>query len=512
MAASRRLARKLPSLISRHQRLISPETETPEFNEPATNSVSIQLDPSLPLLPLAVSHLSPPSPLPALPSVHASSPASLLRLLRRARHHPRLAPLDLHILLAAADASSAFRPDHGLTSLLAARLAASRRLPSLRRLLELVLTRPCPCADDSIFACPELLPTFRKAIVAFAASGHITAASEALASLRRVADSPLPAEFYNIILHALCCLHRHDDAILFYGEMTSVYRIAPDAYTFNILINSSCRAEGVDTAMRWFGEMQRRNCAPTGVSFNTLMRGFIRESRHKEGIKVAREMLEFGVGLSVVSMEILIGGLCRGSDVIKAAEVFVEFLGDGMVPEGFDCFELVDALCRVGKMDKAMQVVDMILERNTKCCLSVPAGATVLDCLMKAGKLDEVYRLMWRMIDQGIVPDTISCNSVFEALCEAGRTADANQLRVLAKEKGFEADGETYRVLVQGFGRQGSRKEGKAVLDEMLDSGFIPNIASYNRLLDGLHEMEIPDKPLVCITSLIHNGKLKNEI
>ncbi|CAO1942724.1 unnamed protein product [Urochloa humidicola] len=487
MAASRRLARKLPSLISRHQRLISPETEAPELTEPPTTSGSIPLDPSLPVLPLAVSHLSPPSPLPALPSAHASSPASLLRLLRRARHHPRLASLDLHILLAAADASPAFRPDHGLTSLLAARLAASRRLPSLRRLLDLVLARPCPCADDSIFACPELLPTFRKAIVAFAASGDIPAASEALASLRRAADSPLPAEFYNIILHALSRLRRHDDAIRFYAEMTSAYRVAPDAYTFNILINSSCRAEGVNNAMRWFSEMQRRSCAPTAVSFNTLMRGFIRERRYKEGIKVAREMLELGVGLSVVSMEILIGGLCRGGEALNAADVFVEFWGDGVVPEGFDCFELVEALCRVGKMDKAVEVVDMVLERNMKCCLSVPAGVMVLECLMKSGKLDKVCQLMWRMIDQGIVPDTISCNCVFEALCEAGRTADANQLRVLAKEKGFEADGETYRLLVQGFGRQGRRKEGEAVLDEMLDSGFIPNIASYNRLLDGLH-------------------------
>ncbi|KAI5003028.1 hypothetical protein ZWY2020_027678 [Hordeum vulgare] len=488
MAASRRLARKLPSIISKHQRLISPETETPEENpEISTSPASIPLDPSLPLLPLAVSHLSPPSPLPSLPSAHASSPEALLRLLRRARHHPRLAPLDLHLLLAAADASSAFRPDHRLTSLLAARLAASRRLPSLRRLLQLVLSRPCPCADDSIFACPDLIPTFRKAILAFATSGDIPAASEALASLRRAADSPLPAEFYNIILHALARLHRHDDAIRFYGEMTSVHRVAPDAYTFNILNNSSCRVEGVDAAMRWFEEMRRRSCAPTGVSFNTLMRGFFREGRHKEGLKVAHEMLQLGAGLSVASMEILIGGLCRGGETLKAAEVFQEFLVDAVVPEGYDCLDLVESLCHVRRVDKAMEVVELVLERNRASCLSVPAGVTVLECLMKAGRLDDVCRLMGRMAGQGIVPDTISCNCIFEALCEAGRTSDANRLRILAKENGFAADGATYNMLVQGFGRQGRVKEGEAVLDEMLDLGFIPNIVAYNRLLDSLH-------------------------
>uniref|UniRef100_A0A0A9D1I3 Pentacotripeptide-repeat region of PRORP domain-containing protein n=1 Tax=Arundo donax TaxID=35708 RepID=A0A0A9D1I3_ARUDO len=217
------------------------------------------------------------------------------------------------------------------------------------------------------------------------------------------------------------------------------------------------------------------------------MRGFFREGRYKEGIKVAREMLELGVGLTVVSMEILIGGLCRGGETLKAAEVFVEFWGHGVMPEGFDCLDLVEALCQAGQMEKAVQVVEMVLERQSSCCLSVPAGVTVLERLMKAGKLDEVCRLMGRMVDQGIVPDTVSCNCIVEALCEAGRTADANRLRLLAKEKSFAADGATYSMLVQGFGRQGKRKEGEVVLDEMLDSGFIPNITSYNRLLDGLH-------------------------
>jgi hypothetical protein len=75
---------------------------------------------------------------------------------------------------------------------------------------------------------------------------------------------------------------------------------------------------------------------------------------------VAREMLELGVGLSVASMEILFGGLCRGSKALEAAELFVEFLGDGVVPEGFDCFELVEALCRGGKVDRAVEVINIV--------------------------------------------------------------------------------------------------------------------------------------------------------
>lgn len=118
--------------------------------------------------------------------------------------------------------------------------------------------------------------------------------------------------------------------------------------------------------------MWHRSCASTGVSFNTLMRGFFREGRYKEGIKIAREMLELGVGLSVASMEILIGGLCRGGEALKAAEVFVEFFGDMVVPEGFDCLDLVESLCHVGSVEKAVEVVELVLERNRALFLERP--------------------------------------------------------------------------------------------------------------------------------------------
>jgi pentatricopeptide repeat protein len=82
--------------------------------------------------------------------------------------------------------------------------------------------------------------------------------------------------------------------------------------------------------------------------------------------------------------------------------------------EGFDTLELLESLCCAGRMDKAVEVVDKVLEKNKVCCLSVSAGITILEWLMNARKLDEVCSLMGRMVDQVIVPDTIFCNCIFE--------------------------------------------------------------------------------------------------
>jgi pentatricopeptide repeat protein len=46
----------------------------------------------------------------------------------------------------------------------------------------------------------------------------------------------------------------------------------------------------------------------------------------------------------------------------------------------------------------------------------------------------------------------------------------------------------TFSIIVRGFAKEGRTEEGKKVLDEMLDAGFIPNIITYNRFLDFLHK------------------------
>lgn len=50
-----------------------------------------------------------------------------------------------------------------------------------------------------------------------------------------------------------------------------------------------------------------------------------------------------------------------------------------VVPEGFECLDLVESLCHVGSVEKAVEVVELVWERNRACFLSVPAVVAVLE-------------------------------------------------------------------------------------------------------------------------------------
>ena len=81
--------------------------------------------------------------------------------------------------------------------------------------------------------------------------------------------------------------------------------------------------------------------------------------------------------------------------------------------------------------------------------------------------------------------DIVTFNSVLQDACSVRKTANANKLRLLASKKGLKLDGMTYRILVSGYAREGSQKEVELVLNEMLDKGFVSDLATYNRLMNG---------------------------
>lgn len=91
-----------------------------------------------------------------------------------------------------------------------------------------------------------------------------------------------------------------------------------------------------------------------------------------------------------------------------------------------------------------------------------------------------------RMLKVGTVPDSVTLNSLLQDLCNVRKTVEANKLRLLASSKGFEPDNKTYYTLVSGYTMEGNKVEGQRLVEEMLDKEFLPDIATYNRIMDRL--------------------------
>lgn len=302
--------------------------------------------------------------------------------------------------------------------------------------------------------------------------------------MKRLIDGKPNVALYNILIHSFVKLGKLDRAVDFYSTMIK-NRVNPDAVTFNILISGYCRNNKFGLALEVFKAMKEKGCLPNVVSFNTLIRGFFRDGKTEQAVGMAREMIELGCEFSCVTCEILVDGLGRKGKAIEAADLMIEFLKKGVLPKGFDSLALVEMLCINGNSaDRAFELVNELWENGYAPGLI--SCTTLVEGLRRSGRIEKSVDVMRKMLNEGTLPDTVTFSCVLEDMCSVGGVLEANKLRLMASKKGLHIDGMVYRILISGCIKEGRRKEGEILVDEMLDEGFISDIATYNVFMDAL--------------------------
>ncbi|CAM8994876.1 unnamed protein product [Rhodiola kirilowii] len=358
----------------------------------------------------------------------------LFFLKSKLHHHPNFTQFDFHVFNWASNIDS-FRHDHLTYQWITRTLAVTHRFNELFSVLDFIFSNPCPCSDG-IFSCPRTEDIFRFSLNAFCRVGRLDDALKVFDKMRKMIDGKPNVAVYNMLIHGFVKRMEHERAVELYHRMLKD-RVKPDVYTFNILISSYCRNSLFGLALEVFKEMRSKGCRPNVVSFNTLIKGFFREMKYDDAVQMAYEMIDLRCELSCATCEILHWRLwmsCGGKDTKP----------------------------------------------------SLIASITLLEGLRKSQKLEEALRFTENILRENITPDSVTYNCLLEDLCKARRTRDAIRLSHLATGKGLDADSITYEILINGCSHEGIRKEGEQLVDEMLDKGFISDLASFNRMMEDL--------------------------
>uniref|UniRef100_A0A803L0M7 Pentatricopeptide repeat-containing protein n=1 Tax=Chenopodium quinoa TaxID=63459 RepID=A0A803L0M7_CHEQI len=441
------------------RKLIAPQMKHLQQTTPTATLAPIpQLEAAF-LTPLPTLSLTSPttqSQLLTFLKIHLRSPITpqtLLHFLKNKLHyHPKFTHLDFHIFQWASTID-AYRHDHHTYEWMIRTLAVSDRFDALRVLvLDIMPSKPCPCSDG-IFCCPRFEPIFRFAINSYCRVGRLNDASLAFDIMKKLIDGKPSVAVYNILIHGFVKNSQHDKALRLYDQLI-LDRVKPDVFTFNILISSYCKSNSFGSALELFKEMRAKSCEPNVVSFNTLIKGFFKERNYEEGVAMAYEMID---------------------------------MGKRVLPDGFDCSDLFESLCSGSNAIRALEVVEEMWKTGKSP--GIIACSTLVEGLRTAGKVEDALRFVNKMLKEGIVLDSVTFNCLLKDASHLGRTAEADRLRLLASSKGLDADAVTYNILVAGYTREGKTKEGELLVEEMLDKDYIPDIASYNRLIDRLHNI-----------------------
>ncbi|ERN05604.1 hypothetical protein AMTR_s00006p00022790 [Amborella trichopoda] len=140
--------------------------------------------------------------------------------------------------------------------------------------------------------------------------------------------------------------------------------ICPNVGTFNILLNALCIEGKINKAGKFIKKMEEIGYMPTSVTYNTLIDKYIKKERFKAAFKLLennssdaylllKRMKTRGMKPNEVSYNTLVTGLCKEGKTDLAMKVLDEMLAHDLVPNGITYNTLIDGHCRKGDFQRA---------------------------------------------------------------------------------------------------------------------------------------------------------------
>ncbi|XP_047341059.1 pentatricopeptide repeat-containing protein At3g49240, mitochondrial [Impatiens glandulifera] len=320
-----------------------------------------------------------------------------------------------------------------------------------------------------------------------------------------------------------------------YADLLSLHRfitqagIAANVVTYNLLMSAYMDCRKTDTAMEHYKQMTNdAPFNPSPTTYRILIKGLVDNNKVERAMDLKDEMLAKGLDSDPLVYSYLMSGQAKNSNVDAIFSLYEELkekLGDSvtdgvvygslmkgyfmknMEDEAMECYStavgetsnvkmsavafnnVLDALCKNGKFDIALNVFDkMLREHEPPKRLTVNLGSfnVMVDGYCSERRFKEAIEVFINMGDKRCRPDTLSYNNLIEHLCGNNMLVEAEELYKGMSEKGVNPDEVTFVLLMDTCFKENRPDDAAGYFRTMVDSKLRPNLAVYNRLIDGL--------------------------
>ncbi|KAL6560494.1 hypothetical protein OROGR_004053 [Orobanche gracilis] len=341
----------------------------------------------------------------------------------------------------------------------------------------------------------------------------------------------IQCDTFNILIDGLCKSGMTQDALQLFDEMTE-RGILPSVITYTVIISGLCKAKRTHDAHKLFSLMKNSGCKPDTASYNALLDGFCKCGQIDEAFSLLKSFRADGYNLGIRGFScmidgllrakrigdaenwfrnvcdvglvpdltlytIMIRGLCESIRVKDAMSMFRDMIGKGIVPDT-QCYNvLIKGFCDVGLLDEAQSLK---LEISQHDQFLNTCTYTILICgLCRNGLLGEAQHIFSDMENHGCSPSAVTFNALISGLCKADKLDEAH-LMLYKMEIGKNPslflrlsqctnpvlDRESLQKMVGSLVDSGLILKAYKLLMQLVDSGVVPNIITYNTLINGM--------------------------
>ncbi|CAE6091284.1 unnamed protein product [Arabidopsis arenosa] len=390
------------------------------------------------------------------------------------------------------------------------------------------------------------------------------------------------------VLQVYCNNGKSERALSVFNEILS--RDWLDEHISTILVVSFCKWGQVDKAFELIEMLEERHIRLNYKTYCVLIHGFVKESRIDKAFQLFEKMRRMGMNADIALYDVLIGGLCKHKDLEMALSLYLEIKRSGIPPdrgilgklicsfseeselsritkviigdidtkcvmllyksllEGFsrndlvhEAYSFIRSLMGNHESDGVSEIVKLLKDQNKAILPDSDSLSIVIDCLVKANKVDMAMTLLHDIVQNGLIPSLMMYNNIIEGMCKEGRSEESLKLLGEMKDAGVEPSQFTlnciYGCLAERCDFAGALdllkkmrfygfepwikhttflvkklcENGKAVdackyIDDVAGEGFLRHMVAYTAAIDGLIKNEGVDRGLELFRDTCANG------
>lgn len=197
----------------------------------------------------------------------------------------------------------------------------------------------------------------------------------------------------------------------------------------------------------------------------------------------------------------------------------------GFTHNEITCREMACVLARGNKLKDLWEFLKEMARRETGGLVTTSTVTCLMKVLGEEGLVNEALAAFYRMKQFHCKPDVYAYNTIIYALCRAGNFKKAKFLLEQMELPGFRCppDTLTYTILISSYCKHsmhtGCRKairrrmwEANHLFRVMLFKGFVPDVVTYNCLIDGCCKTNRIERALELFDGMVKRGCLPNRV
>ncbi|CAN6476417.1 unnamed protein product [Victoria cruziana] len=291
------------------------------------------------------------------------------------------------------------------------------------------------------------------------------------------------------LIHGLCRIGKPGRAMEFLKNQMVTRGIMPNSFCLSFLINYLISRQETTSIVAAFVEIAEKRVPVDNIVFSSVLSCYCKLGKPELATEFYEKMIDVGVKPNLITYTAVINAFCilgRMEDVDKLVRMLEDekLLFDLIFYTSWACGYL-----RVGAVD-LMQVFRKHREMKTLGIKPDVVSYTVLiDALCKIGEVEKAAGFLHKMFISGLRPSLVTYSVVMRGLCQKGKLNQAFDLFRKMEEFGLKADEACYTTLMVGSCRNGDLDQVFCLLEEMKLKRVPVTLVTYNVVMNGLSKI-----------------------